>query len=197
MPETYKFSRGTTRAEMLKRMMDAHTRAVDEIWARRTSDLPLKVKKEMVVLASIVEKETGQASERTRVAGVFVNRLNKGMKLQTDPTVIYGIFGGKGKPSGRPIFRSDLDKKTPYNTYHIEGLPPGPIANPGRAALEAVANPSRTKDLFFVADGTGGHAFAETLAQHNRNVKRWRQIERQRIDAKKKASEKKPENNGN
>ncbi|TLP48914.1 endolytic transglycosylase MltG [Cohaesibacter sp. CAU 1516] len=189
LPETYKFSRGTTRADMLKRMMDAHTRAVDEIWARRTSDLPLKDKQEMVTLASIVEKETGMAGERTRVAGVFVNRLNKGMKLQTDPTVIYGIFGGKGKPSGRPIFRSDLDKKTPYNTYQIEGLPPGPIANPGRAALEAVANPSRTKDLFFVADGTGGHAFAETLAEHNRNVKRWRQLESQRIDAQKKAGE--------
>ena len=186
LPETYKFSRGTTRADMLKRMMAAHTRAVNEIWARRSPDLPLKDKNEMVTLASIVEKETGQTEERTRVAGVFVNRLKKGMKLQTDPSVIYGIFGGKGKPSGRPIFRSDLDKKTPYNTYQIEGLPPGPIANPGRAALEAVANPSRTKDLFFVADGTGGHAFAETLDEHNRNVKRWRDIERKRIDAQKK-----------
>ncbi|WP_096176547.1 endolytic transglycosylase MltG [Cohaesibacter sp. ES.047] len=189
LPETYKFSRGTTRAEMLKRMKSSHTRAVDEIWARRAPDLPLKDKREFVTLASIVEKETGMAAERTRVAGVFVNRLNQGMRLQTDPTVVYGIFGGKGKPSGRPIFRSDLDKPTPYNTYQIDGLPPGPIANPGRAALEAVANPSRTNELFFVADGTGGHVFSETLKQHNINVKRWRAIEKQRIEGLKKQSE--------
>ena len=197
LPETYKFSRGTTRAEMLKRMTDARNRALDEIWARRASDLPLKDKEELVTLASIVEKETGQAAERTRVAGVFVNRLNQGMRLQSDPTVIYGVFGGQGKPRGRPIFRSDLDKKTPYNTYQIDGLTPGPIANPGRAALEAVANPSRTNDLFFVADGTGGHVFAETLKQHNINVKRWRAIEKQRIEAlkKKEAEQKAKESN--
>ncbi len=190
LPETYKFSRGTSRAEILKRMMNARNRAVNEIWERRAPDLPLANKEEMVALASIVEKETGQASERTRVAGVFINRLNQGMKLQSDPTVIYGVFGGKGKPKGRPIFRSDLDKKTDYNTYHIPGLTPGPIANPGRAALEAVANPSRTNDLFFVADGTGGHVFAETLKQHNLNVKRWREIEKQRIkDLKEQPSE--------
>nr|WP_319529111.1 endolytic transglycosylase MltG [uncultured Cohaesibacter sp.] len=193
LPETYKFSRGTTRAELLKRMVSAHNRAVDEIWARRASDLPLKDKREFVTLASIVEKETGNAAERTRVAGVFVNRLNQGMRLQTDPTVIYGIFGGQGKPSGRPIFRSDLDKPTPYNTYQIDGLPPGPIANPGRAALEAVANPSRTNDLFFVADGTGGHVFSETLKQHNENVKRWREIEKQRIEGLKNQGAAQPE----
>ncbi len=187
LPETYKFSRGTSRAEIVKRMVAERNRAVDEIWKRRVSDLPLANKEEMVTLASIVEKETGQASERTRVAGVFVNRLMKGMKLQSDPTVIYGIFKGQGKPKGRPIFKSDLQKKTDYNTYQIPALTPGPIANPGRAALEAVANPSRTKDLFFVADGTGGHVFAETLDEHNQNVKRWRQIEKQRIDARKKA----------
>ena len=183
LPETYKFSRGTTRQDILDRMMAAHDRAVDEIWARRAPDLPLEDKEQLVTLASIIEKETGQASERTRVAGVFVNRLNQGMRLQSDPTVIYGIFGGEGKPSGRPIYRSDLDKKTPYNTYQITGLTPGPIANPGRAALEAAANPSRTNDLFFVADGTGGHVFAETLDQHNLNVRRWREIERKRIEA--------------
>ena len=186
LPETYKFSRGTTRKELVKRMADAHDRAVDEIWQRKAADLPLKTPREMVTLASIVEKETGKASERTRVAGVFINRLNQGIKLQSDPTVIYGIFGGEGKPKDRPIFRSDLDKKTDYNTYQIPGLTPGPIANPGRASLEAVANPSRTKELFFVADGTGGHVFSETLKQHNENVRRWREIEKQRIeDAKK------------
>ena len=185
LPETYKFARGTTRKEMVKRMADAHNRAVAEIWARRAADLPLKTPEELVTLASIVEKETGKASERTRVAGVFINRLNQGIKLQSDPTVIYGIFGGKGKPKDRPIFRSDLNKKTDYNTYQIPGLTPGPIANPGRASLEAVANPSRTKDLFFVADGTGGHVFSETLKQHNENVRRWREIEKQRIEAAK------------
>nr|WP_320141989.1 endolytic transglycosylase MltG [uncultured Cohaesibacter sp.] len=185
LPETYKFARGTTRKEMVKRMADAHNRAVAEIWARRAADLPLKTPEELVTLASIVEKETGKASERTRVAGVFINRLNQGIKLQSDPTVIYGIFGGKGKPKDRPIFRSDLNKKTDYNTYQIPGLTPGPIANPGRASLEAVANPSRTKDLFFVADGTGGHVFSETLKQHNENVRRWREIEKQRIEASK------------
>ena len=185
LPETYKFARGTTRKEMVKRMADAHSRAVAEIWARRAADLPLKTPEELVTLASIVEKETGKASERTRVAGVFINRLNQGIKLQSDPTVIYGIFGGKGKPKDRPIFRSDLNKKTDYNTYQIPGLTPGPIANPGRASLEAVANPSRTKDLFFVADGTGGHVFSETLKQHNENVRRWREIEKQRIEAAK------------
>ncbi|HYF55779.1 MAG TPA: endolytic transglycosylase MltG, partial [Salinarimonas sp.] len=133
-------------------------------------------------LASIVEKETGRADERTRVAGVFINRINRRMRLQSDPTIVYGLVGGKGT-LGRGILRSEINQPTPYNTYTIDGLPPGPIANPGRAAMEAVANPSRTKELYFVADGTGGHAFAETLDQHNRNVARWRQVERSRDPA--------------
>ena len=134
-----------------------------------------------MTLASIVEKETGRADERPRVAGVFVNRLARNMPLQSDPTIVYGLVGGKGT-LGRGILRSELEQKTPYNTYTIVGLPPGPIANPGKAALEAVANPSRTKDLYFVADGTGGHAFADSLDQHRLNVQRWRQIEKDAKD---------------
>ena len=134
-----------------------------------------------MILASIIEKETGVASERRHVASVFVNRLRKGMRLQTDPTVIYGIWGGRGKPKDRGgLRRSELDKKTPYNTYQINGLPPGPIANPGIESLRAAANPLETDDLFFVADGTGGHVFAKTLKEHNANVSNWRAIERQR-----------------
>ena len=180
LPETYKFTRGMTRQQIIEEMKRAQTRALQEIWERRVPDLPIRTPEEMVTLASIVEKETGKADERSRVAAVFINRLRQNMRLQSDPTIIYGLFGGKGKPSDRPIYRSDIDRVTPYNTYQIDGLPPGPIANPGRAALEAVANPSRTNDLFFVADGTGGHVFAETLEDHNRNVERWRQIERAR-----------------
>ncbi|MEQ8305862.1 MAG: endolytic transglycosylase MltG [Hoeflea sp.] len=183
LPETYKFSRGTSRIEILEQMERAQTRALEQIWARRASDLPLETPEELVILASIVEKETARADERPRVAGVFINRLNRGMRLQSDPTIIYGLFGGEGKPSDRPIYRSDIDKPTPYNTYVIDGLPPTPIANPGREAMEAVANPSRTNDLYFVADGTGGHAFAETLDDHNSNVARWRRIEAEREQA--------------
>lgn len=183
LPETYKFSRGTTRLEILEQMEKAQTRALEQIWARRASDLPLETPEELVILASIVEKETARADERPRVAGVFINRLNLGMRLQSDPTIIYGLFGGEGKPADRPIYRSDIDKPTPYNTYVIDALPPTPIANPGREAMEAVANPSRTKDLYFVADGTGGHAFAETLDEHNSNVARWRRIEAERKKA--------------
>jgi UPF0755 protein len=124
-----------------------------------------------------VEKETGKDDERAHVASVFHNRLKKGMRLQSDPTIIYGLFGGDGKPSDRPIYQSDLQKQTPFNTYVIKGLPPSPIANPGRAALEAVANPWRTDDIYFVADGTGGHVFAKSLDEHNANVRRWRKIE--------------------
>ena len=192
LPETYKFSRGTTREQIIDQMRRAQERIIAEIWARRSSDLPISTSAEFVTLASIVEKETGKADERPLVAAVFINRLRQNMRLQSDPTIIYGLFGGKGKPPERPIYRSDIDKKTPYNTYHIDGLPPGPIANPGRAALEAVANPSRTDDLFFVADGTGGHIFAPTLEEHNRNVERWRRIEaekRKAEDAAKKAAE--------
>ncbi|WP_350333818.1 endolytic transglycosylase MltG [Coralliovum pocilloporae] len=179
LPETYTFTRGTTRQEIIERMRREQKKILESIWNRRVDGLPVKTPQELVVLASIVEKETGRADERPRVAGVFINRLNQGIKLQSDPTIIYGLVGGKAT-LGRSILRSEISKPTPYNTYVIEGLPPGPIANPGRAALEAVANPSRTKDLFFVADGTGGHAFAETLAEHNKNVARWRKIEKKR-----------------
>ena len=177
LPETYRVARGMSRNDLIRKMQDDQKRALDQIWARRATDIPLRSPYELLTLASIVEKETGKADERSRVAGVFINRLTKRMRLQSDPTIVYGLVGGKGT-LGRGILRSEVDRPTPYNTYQIEGLPPGPIANPGRAALEAVANPSRTRDLYFVADGTGGHVFAETLEQHNRNVTRWRQIER-------------------
>lgn len=177
LPDTYKFERNDTRQQIIERMQAAQKQALAQIWARRSPDIPLKSPQELVILASIVEKETGRADERSRVASVFINRLNKSMKLQSDPTIVYGLVGGKGT-LGRGIKRSEIDRATPYNTYVIEGLPPGPIANPGRAAMEAVANPSRTKDLFFVADGSGGHTFSETYEQHNRNVQRWRQIEK-------------------
>jgi UPF0755 protein len=183
LPDTYKFTRGATRQQVIEQMRQARDKALDEIWERRAPDLPVRTKEEFVTLASIVEKETGKADERSRVAAVFINRLNRNMRLQSDPTIIYGLFGGKGKPSDRPIFQSDIEKETPYNTYAIDGLPPGPIANPGRAALESVANPSRTEDLYFVADGTGGHVFAETLEEHNRNVARWRKVEQAQRDA--------------
>lgn len=179
LPDTYLFERGTSREQMLQRMQNAHKKLVAEIWARRSPDIILKSPNELVTLASIVEKETGVADERPRVASVFHNRLNKRMKLQSDPTIIYGIVGGKGKLD-RPLSRADISGATAYNTYVIPGLPPGPIANPGRASLEATANPMRTDDLFFVADGTGGHAFATTLEDHNANVRRWREIEKSR-----------------
>lgn len=178
LPETYKFTRGDSRQQILDRMRAQRDRVVADVWSRRSPDLPISTPEEMVILASIVEKETALADERPQVAAVFINRLKQGMKLQTDPTVIYGIVGGEGT-LGRPISRADLRAENPYNTYVIEGLPPGPIANPGRAALEAVINPARTNDLFFVADGTGGHAFAETYAEHQANVRKWREIERE------------------
>ncbi|PRD51013.1 UPF0755 protein [Phyllobacterium myrsinacearum] len=185
---TQRFSRGMTREEILKKMQADQKKLVEDIWARRDQSIPLKTIEEFVTLASIVEKETGKADERPRVAAVFINRLNKRMRLQSDPTIIYGLFGGKGKPADRPILKSDLEKPTPYNTYTINGLPPGPIANPGRDALEAVAHPSQTKDLYFVADGSGGHVFAETLDDHNDNVKRWRTVEKNRLDEAAKAA---------
>ncbi len=181
LPDTYRFTRGTTRQQMIDQMTQFQTRLLQQIWARRSQDLPLRTPEELVILASIVEKETGKAEERPRVAGVFVNRLNRRMRLQSDPTIIYGIVGGRGA-LGRPILQSEIQRLTPYNTYQIDGLPPTPIANPGRAAMEAVANPVRHRDLFFVADGTGGHVFAETLEQHNRNVANWRRIERERAE---------------
>lgn len=182
-PDTYKFSRGTKRAEIIEQAKKAQESIVEQIWAKRDPNLPIKSRDEFVTLASIVEKETGIADERSRVASVFLNRLNKGMRLQSDPTILYGIFGGDGKPADRALYKSDLEKQTPYNTYMIKGLPPTPIANPGRAALEAVAQPSRTKDLYFVADGTGGHVFAATLDEHNQNVRRWRKIQAEKANA--------------
>ncbi len=179
LPETYRFTRGTTRQQMIDQMTQHQTRLLQQIWNRRAQDLPIRSAEELVILASIVEKETGRADERARVAGVFINRLNRRMRLQSDPTIVYGVVGGRGT-LGRPISRADINQLTPFNTYQIDGLPPTPIANPGRAAMEAVANPARHRDLYFVADGTGGHAFAETLEQHNRNVAQWREIERNR-----------------
>nr|WP_229426499.1 endolytic transglycosylase MltG [Microvirga alba] len=179
LPDTYKFERGTTRQQIVNSMQMAQRQALAQIWQRRSPELPVKTAQELVILASIVEKETARADERTRVAAVFINRLMRRMKLQSDPTIVYGLVGGKGT-LGRGIMKNEIEAATPYNTYVIEGLPPGPIANPGRAALEAVANPSRTKDLYFVADGSGGHAFSESYEQHQRNVTRWRQVEKTR-----------------
>lgn len=178
LPETYGYERGDSRADLVRRMSVAHQQLVADLWAGRAADLPLDSPQEAVVLASIVEKETALAEERGRVAAVFINRLRRGMRLQSDPTVAYGV--DPSGPLGRPLRRSDLDSETPYNTYKISGLPPGPICHPGRDSLMAVLNPAESRDLYFVADGTGGHAFAETLSQHNRNVARWRRIERSR-----------------
>lgn len=178
LPETYKFPRGTPRDQVIQRMQQAHKRVLAEIWERRSQDLPVKTPEQLETLASIVEKETGKPDERSRVAAVFVNRLKQKIKLQSDPTIIYGLVGGKGT-LGRPIKRSEITQPSPYNTYVIEGLPPGPIANPGRASLEAAANPARTRDLFFVADGSGGHAFTETYDAHQKNVAKLRAIEKQ------------------
>src|ERR1700754_1938176 len=178
LPETYKFPRGTPRDQVVQRMQQAQKRLVAEIWEHRSPDVPVKSPEQLVTLASIVEKETGKSDERSRVAAVFANRLQKKMKLQSDPTIIYGLVGGKGT-LGRPIKRSEISQPSPYNTYTIDGLPPGPIANPGRASLEAAANPARTRDLFFVADGTGGHAFSESLDAHQKNVAKLRTIEKQ------------------
>jgi UPF0755 protein len=176
LPETYKFTRGMTREQIIQRMQQAHKRVLAEAWERRMPDIPIKTPEQLVTLASIVEKETGKPDERTRVAAVFVNRLKAKMRLQSDPTIIYGLTGGKGA-LGRPIMKSEIEQPTPYNTYVIDGLPPGPIANPGRASLEAAANPARTKELYFVADGTGGHVFSDNYADHQKNVAKLRAIE--------------------
>lgn len=177
LPDTYLHERGTPRAAVLERATKAMERALAEAWAGRVEGLPLANPQEMLVLASIVERETGRADERARVAQVFVNRLKRGMRLQSDPTVVYAASGGAGVLD-RPISRADLDAQHPYNTYRIPGLPPGPIASPGAASLQAVARPAGGDELFFVADGTGGHAFARTLEEHNRNVARWRALNR-------------------
>ncbi len=176
MPDTYVFRRGMTRQKLVEDMTGAQAKLIDELWEKRATSLPIKTKEEAVTLASIVEKETGVAQERPLVASIFINRLKQGMRLQSDPTIIYGIAGGKGRLD-RALTKDDLAADTPYNTYKIAGLPPGPIANPGRAAIEAVLNPPDTGYLYFVANGTGGHAFAKTLAEHNANVVKWRAIE--------------------
>jgi UPF0755 protein len=181
LPETYQVSRGEDRAEVLKRMMDSRDKLLAQLWAQRQPGLPLATPEEAVILASVVEKETGVASERPRVAAVFVNRLRQGMRLESDPTIIYGLTGGK--PLGRGIRLSELTGATPYNTYVIDGLPPTPIANPGREALAAVLDPPKTTEIFFVADGTGGHAFASTFEEHRKNVERWRALEKSRSTA--------------
>ncbi|MCK0143396.1 endolytic transglycosylase MltG [Aliiroseovarius sp. F20344] len=178
-PDSYEVKLDSDRAALIAMMQEAQVEILAEAWNARAADLPYANADEALVMASIVEKETGLAEERRQVASVFVNRLNKSMRLQTDPTVIYGITKGQGS-LGRGLRQSELRKETPYNTYVIDALPPTPIANPGRAAIEAALNPDSTPYLFFVADGTGGHAFAETLAQHNANVAEWRKIEAER-----------------
>jgi UPF0755 protein len=188
LPETYFYSRGDTRQDLLARMKKGMDDRLAELWQARDPAAPLKTPAEAVTLASIVEKETGVAAERPHVAAVFYNRLAQGMPLQSDPTVIYALTAGKG-PLNRALSHADLQTASPYNTYVNMGLPPGPIANPGRASLEAVLHPATSKDLYFVADGTGGHVFAETLDEHNKNVARWRQLQKQQAgDAAKEQS---------
>jgi UPF0755 protein len=176
LPETYKFTRGTPREQIIQRMQQTQRRVLKDAWDRRMPDLPISTPEELVTLASIIEKETGRADERTRVAAVFVNRLRRKMRLQSDPTIIYGLVGGKGS-LGHGITKSERDQPTAYNTYTIDGLPPGPIANPGRASLEAAANPARTRELYFVADGTGGHTFSDSFELHQKAVARLRALE--------------------
>jgi UPF0755 protein len=194
LPDTYHVQRGMSRAALLQQMRDAHDQAVAQIWASRAQNLPLRTPEELVNLASIVERETGIASERPLVAAVFINRLRRPMRLETDPTIIYGVCkvhpnrcrDGRlvdAQGNRRTIRQSEIDLNTGYNTYRIDGLPPTPISNPGRAALEATANPAQSNAIFFVADGTGGHTFASTLAEHQANVRRWREIEAQRLAA--------------
>jgi UPF0755 protein len=176
-PDSYEVKLASDVDDLIARMAAAQDKRVAEIWAKRTDDLPISTPEEALILASIIEKETGIPSERRQVASVFVNRLNQGMRLQTDPTVVYGVSNGNGV-LGRGLRQSELQSDSPYNTYKIIGLPPGPIANPGLASLEAAVDPDNTPYIFFVADGTGGHAFAVTLADHNANVAKWREIER-------------------
>ncbi len=178
-PDTYEVRRGADVAALVRRMAEFQQVILEEEWANRSPELPVDSPEEALILASIVEKETGQASERAIVASVFVNRLNKPMRLQTDPSVIYGITGGK-RPLGRGLRRSELDRETPYNTYLVDGLPPTPISNPGREAINAALNPADTEYLYFVADGEGGHVFAKTYSEHRQNVRKWRQVEAER-----------------
>jgi UPF0755 protein len=178
LPDTYEVTRGEDRAKVMQQMTEAQGKVLAQLWAQRRPDLPYKTPEEAVTMASIVEKETGLPAERPRVAAVFVNRLKSGIRLESDPTVIYGV--SQGRPLGRGITASELAHETPYNTYRVAGLPPTPIANPGRASLEAVLNPAQTNDLYFVADGSGGHVFTSSFAEHQKNVARWRIVEKQR-----------------
>jgi len=177
LPDTYRFQIGDSRQDIIERMQVGQKKFLAKMWEERDPDIVVQTPEEAVILASIVEKETSRADERPLIASVFQNRLRKKMRLQSDPTIIYGLVGGRGVLD-HPIRQDELDRETAYNTYKINGLPPTPIANPGRAAIEAVLKPAKTKDLYFVADGTGGHAFAPSLDDHNKNVAQWRQIER-------------------
>ena len=177
MPETYSIEKGMERQELIRRMQLKQEQILEKAWERRSPNLPVSTPQEAVVLASIIEKETGRADERERIAGVFVNRLAKNMRLQSDPTILYGIFGGAVQ-WGKPILQSEKDAKNAHNTYQINGLPPTPICNPGRPALEAALNPAQHEDVFFVADGTGGHIFSKTYQEHQAAVAKWREIER-------------------
>ena len=185
LPDTYLFPRGMTRIELIARMQDAQQGVLDDLWPQRAEGLPLDSPQEAVILASIVDKEAGSAAEREKIAGLFITRMKRGMRLESDPTIIYGI--SKGEPlynrrgERRTLYRSEIDRKTDWNTYQIDGLPITPIANPGRDAIAAVLQPLETGDIFFVADGKGGHLFAKTLAEHNRNVAAYRRYEREEI----------------
>lgn len=185
LPDTYLFARGATRRAVIEEMMAAQDALLEELWPQRQSDLPLKTPYEAVILASVVEKETGKPEERPEIAGLFVNRLKRGMRLQSDPTIIYGVSGGEPlvnrNGQRRTLYRSEIDRRTAWNTYQIDGLPETPICNPGRDAIAAVLDPPETDFLYFVADGTGGHRFARTLAEHNRNVADYRRYERAEI----------------
>ena len=178
LPETYLFTHGATRAEILARMEHDQQKFVEEHWDARAPNLPFATPEQALILASVVEKETSIPAERRHIAAVFINRLRLGMKLQSDPTIIYGIT--RGYPLGRRIRQSEIDRATPYNTYAITGLPATPICNPGKDAIAAVLSPAQSNDLYFVADGTGGHVFSDNIAQHEKNVAKWRQIEQGR-----------------
>lgn len=179
LPETYFYSRDDTRDGLLSRMKEAMDKVLDEAWRNRAPGLPLSNRRDALILASMIEKETAVPAERPKVASVFINRLRRRMRLESDPTVIYGLTGGR-HPLDHELTRADLQSSSPYNTYMVVGLPPGPICNPGRASIMAATNPARERLYFFVADGQGGHVFATNIAQHNRNVERWRQLQRER-----------------